>query len=326
MLHRFHTSQFVVLAKAKRPPHAADGGTPLTQIKDLQDHREMKKILVTGANTGIGLALCKQLAEDHGCFVYLCSRNQERGEAAVASIGSENVKLVILDVSSDASVAAAAEQLKGEELYAIVNNAGIGLVTNPGELDKIVDVNLRGAKRVTDAFLPLLQKEGGRIALTSSGAASSYVGGKWGSTSADEKACLVSFDVTWSQIEKVCALESERGYGGGDSAQWAAYGVSKACLTAYGMLLARENPKLVVSSCSPGFIKTNMTRGYGAKLEPKDGTASLKHCLLGDLGECRGWYYGSDGLRSPLHFMRSPGEPVYDGAYHAPVDAPGCKK
>ena len=26
-----------------------------------------------------------------------------------------------------------------------------------------------------------------------------------------------------------------------------------------------------------------------------------------------GWYYGSDGARSPLHFMRNPGEPAYDG-------------
>ena len=26
-----------------------------------------------------------------------------------------------------------------------------------------------------------------------------------------------------------------------------------------------------------------------------------------------GWYYGSDGVRSPLHFMRNPGEPAYDG-------------
>ena len=30
-----------------------------------------------------------------------------------------------------------------------------------------------------------------------------------------------------------------------------------------------------------------------------------------------GWYYGSDGLRSPLHYMRNPGEPPWDGVYVA---------
>ena len=39
-------------------------------------------------------------------------------------------------------------------------------------------------------------------------------------------------------------------------------------------------------------------------------------CLFDELPG-NGFYYGSDGLRSPLHFMREPGEPEYDGK--APV-------
>ena len=34
----------------------------------------VKHVLVTGGNTGIGFALCRQLAADHGCHVYLGSR------------------------------------------------------------------------------------------------------------------------------------------------------------------------------------------------------------------------------------------------------------
>ena len=45
-----------------------------------------KHILVTGANSGIGLALVKLLATEHGCNVYLGSRDPTRGAAAKATI------------------------------------------------------------------------------------------------------------------------------------------------------------------------------------------------------------------------------------------------
>ena len=43
------------------------------------------------------------------------------------------------------------------------------------------------------------------------------------------------------------------------------------------------------------------------------GTLAIKKCLFDMPQEESGWYYGSDGVRSPLHFMRNPGEPAYDG-------------
>ena len=48
-----------------------------------------RRILVTGANTGIGLALTKQLVKDHGCHVYLGSRSVERGQRAVEEVKKE---------------------------------------------------------------------------------------------------------------------------------------------------------------------------------------------------------------------------------------------
>ena len=57
---------------------------------------------------------------------------------------------------------------------------------------------------------------------------------------------------------------------------------------------------------------TNMTRGYGATKPPEEGTVSTMKCLFDELPG-NGFYYGSDGVRSPLHFMRNPGEPEYDG-------------
>ena len=54
-----------------------------------------------------------------------------------------------------------------------------------------------------------------------------------------------------------------------------------------------------------------MTRAIGAK-SPEQGTVSTLALLFNEL-EGNGWYYGSDALRSPLHYMRNPGEPAFTG-------------
>ena len=104
-------------------------------VKTLQNTIKMKNILVTGGNAGIGLALCRQLLVDHGCFVFMGARSTERASLSVKSITkdfpnlAENVEVLEMDVSDDASVAAAASAFKatGKTLDAIVNNAGVGL-------------------------------------------------------------------------------------------------------------------------------------------------------------------------------------------------------
>ena len=55
-----------------------------------------------------------------------------------------------------------------------------------------------------------------------------------------------------------------------------------------------------------------MTEGSGTKLTPEEGTKSIRKCLFDELAG-NGWYYGSDGERSPLVRARDPGEPAFDG-------------
>jgi len=53
--------------------------------------------IIPGANSGIGLALTKQLVADHGCHVYLGARNAERGAKAVEEVkncSGDNVELL----------------------------------------------------------------------------------------------------------------------------------------------------------------------------------------------------------------------------------------
>ncbi len=89
------------------------------------------------------------------------------------------------------------------------------------------------------------------------------------------------------------------------------YGLSKAALSAFTVLQAKMYPNLTVTSLSPGFIDTPMTAGYGAKLTPEQGCISSIKCLFGSVTS--GFYYGSDGLRSPLTMSRDPGMPEYQG-------------
>ena len=268
----------------------------------------VQHIVVTGGNSGIGLALCEQLA-NRGCKVYLGSRDAAKGEAAVkaikAAVPSAAVELLQIDVGSDASVATAAaaigSALGGEQLYAIVNNAGTGLAHGV-DSQTMINTNFYGPKRVVAAFLPLLTSDG-RIVNVGSGAGPSYIKK---CTDRDVQQTLCSAEATWEQIEQAVqrGLKCDGRQG---------YGCSKAGVGAYTMLLARSHPGLLISCVSPGFIDTAIVSGYGATKPPAQGTVSIHHCLFESLGGS-GWYFGSDAVRSPLHFLRNPGEPAYDGA------------
>jgi len=269
------------------------------------------RILVTGGNTGIGFALCKQLVIDYNCHVYLTARSPEKGLAAVSQISNSiaksqsctgSIDFIPLDTTDDSSVTAAAKEarskLSEDKLYGIVNNAGIGL--NTGGYGDILNTNLYGPKRVCDNFLDLLDEEKGRIVNIGSGSGPMHVG----SCSVDEKKMLCSPETTtWEVIEK----HAKENLNGSD-----AYGLSKALVACYTGILARENPNLTVGCVSPGFINTQMTAGWGASKSPEQATLAIKHCLFEQL-QGSGFYYGSDGIRSPYHFMRNPGEPAYDG-------------
>jgi NAD(P)-dependent dehydrogenase (short-subunit alcohol dehydrogenase family) len=97
-----------------------------------------KKVLITGANSGIGYQAAIQLAR-HGAHVILACRSAEKGELAIRSLQKElpaaKVELSLLDVSSIADVHRfAAEFLKrGIFLDILINNAGV-MALNPRQV------------------------------------------------------------------------------------------------------------------------------------------------------------------------------------------------
>ncbi|XP_012716511.2 3-keto-steroid reductase/17-beta-hydroxysteroid dehydrogenase 7 isoform X1 [Fundulus heteroclitus] len=95
-----------------------------------------KVVIVTGANSGIGLALCERLlSEDSQLRLCLACRNMERAEAARAALltahGGARVDLLPLDVGSVQSVIGAAEEVKARYSRVDFLYLNAGIMPNP---------------------------------------------------------------------------------------------------------------------------------------------------------------------------------------------------
>lgn len=231
--------------------------------------------VVTGANTGLGKHIAAQLAAA-GVTVYVGSRDAERGRAAVTEIG-DRARLLVLDVTDEASVAAAARQV--DALDILVNNAGIGDDPRPApEADvasfrRMFETNLFGVVAVTNAFLPALRESPrGRIVNISSG-----TGSLARSTSPDPRFA----------------------FGAGDAA---AYRASKAALNAltvfYSQALADSGIK--VNAVAPGLRATSLNQLAAASGgDPAEGAAgAVRLALLPDDGPTGG-FFSWDGTPVP---------------------------
>ncbi|HWM55579.1 MAG TPA: SDR family NAD(P)-dependent oxidoreductase [Solirubrobacterales bacterium] len=135
----------------------------------------MKSVLITGASTGIGRASALRL-DAEGWRVYAGVRREEDA-AALREAGSERLIPLILDVTDEGQITAAAERIAtdvGEAgLDGLVNNAGIAV---PGPLEALpiddfrrqVEVNLTAHVAVTQAMLPQIRAARGRIVFITS--------------------------------------------------------------------------------------------------------------------------------------------------------------
>jgi NAD(P)-dependent dehydrogenase (short-subunit alcohol dehydrogenase family) len=161
---------------------------------------EGKVAVITGGNSGIGLATAKRFVAE-GAYVFVTGRRQTELNVAVRDIG-KNVTDVQGDVSNLADL---------DRLYSIVRqqkgridilfaNAGLGEFSTLGEIseahfDKTFDVNVKGLLFTVQKAVPLF-KDGGSIILNSSIAGSKGVEGF--SVYSASKAAVRSFARTWT--------------------------------------------------------------------------------------------------------------------------------
>jgi NAD(P)-dependent dehydrogenase (short-subunit alcohol dehydrogenase family) len=232
--------------------------------------------LVTGANSGIGKEVARQLAAA-GLTVYLGSRTAERGQRAVDEIGA-NARLSVIDVTDPASIADAAGQI--HDLDVLVNNAGVMIDGNrapEADVDsfrRTYETNVFGVVAVTNAFLPALRRSRHpRIVNVSSGTGS----------------------LGWSTGPNPQFAHETGGSG-------AAYRSSKTALNAltvyYAQALAPEGFK--INALAPGLRATNLNaRAAASDGDPAEAAAGVvRLALLPDDGPTGG-FFSWDGTIAP---------------------------
>jgi NAD(P)-dependent dehydrogenase (short-subunit alcohol dehydrogenase family) len=194
--------------------------------------------LVTGANRGLGLETCRQLAR-LGVRVILTSRDPNLGEQAAASLSRQGtpVNYHPLDVTDERSVLAVQGFVERQygRLDVLINNAGVYLDEGVSIFDVPMDTfrltmetNFYGPLTLCRAFIPLMVKHAyGRVVNVSSG---------YGATSS----------------------------GGG---RVAAYRISKVSLNALTRILAAEvDPRQIkVNAVDPGWVRTDMGGRYAGR-------------------------------------------------------------
>ena len=161
---------------------------------------EGKVALVTGANSGIGLATAKRFVAE-GAYVFITGRRQDELDAAVKEIG-KNVTGVQGDVAKLADLDRLFAQIKREKgkLDIVFANAGVAELAPLGEIteenfDRIFDINVKGLLFTVQKALPLIP-DGGSIILNASIVASK--GNPASSVYSATKAAVRSFARTWT--------------------------------------------------------------------------------------------------------------------------------
>ena len=227
--------------------------------------------LVTGANKGIGFEIAKGLGA-LGWTVGIGARDPQRLSEAVEKLAADGADVfgVTLDVTDDASVTAAAAQLRERGgLDVLVNNAGITggarQVPASGDVDletlrTAVDTNVFGVVRMIEAFLPQLRESAHpRIVTMSSGVGSLH-----------------------RQLDP-----------SGESGPLAlAYSPSKTYLNAivvqYAKALADTN--ILVNLACPGYVATDLNNFSGYRTPEQGAAIAVKLATLPDDGPTGGYF------------------------------------
>ena len=133
--------------------------------------KKQKAVLITGASSGLGLAMAEKLAAE-GFFVYAGARKKKDIEALSQKKNMQGIRLDVT-IQSDIDAAVATVHSAGRGLYGLINNAGVAVMEPLIEVSEEnmqfqMDVNVFGPYRITKAFAPLIIESQGRISTVSS--------------------------------------------------------------------------------------------------------------------------------------------------------------
>jgi NAD(P)-dependent dehydrogenase (short-subunit alcohol dehydrogenase family) len=235
----------------------------------------VKTALITGANKGIGFETARQLVQQ-GYYVFLGSRNLEKGQQAVSQLHSEGlnqVEPIEIDVDDANSIAAAREAIgrKTQVLDVLINNAGVSgafpqppLETSTSLFRQVFETNFFGVIEVTQAFADLLRQSAEpRIVNVTSGLGS----------------LTLHNDPAWRYYQVKPSV----------------YVSSKAALNAYTIVLAYElrDTSFKVNAVDPGYTATDFNQHSGSGTIPDAAARVIKAAMLGADGPT-GQFFSDD--------------------------------
>lgn len=209
-----------------------------------------KRILVTGSSRGIGAAIARRLAEEGASVAVTFATKPDAAEKVVSTLPGSGHILLKLDISDEASVTAAFEEISAKwgSLDGLVNNAGVTRDTlilrmKADDFSAVVDTNLKGAFLCTRAAVKMMMKS--KIA---------------------------------GSIVNITSVIGEMGNAGQSN-----YAASKAGVEGFAKSIAQEvgSRGIRINCVAPGFIVTDMTDA----LNENQKTAILSKVPLGTLGD-----------------------------------------
>jgi len=226
-----------------------------------------KTALVTGGNRGIGLEICRQLAQNDIQVLMGC-RSPEKMQNALEKLNSDRVDAIELDVTDPGHLRMLEDRFGGQALDILVNNAAIAegskytVLTEPEEISRrTMEANFWGAWNLSRVVLRQMKSDNfGRIVNVSSG--------------------LGSF-------EKM----------GPDNP---GYRLSKIALNALTVMLNQEvesHSDILINAMTPGWVRTHLG-GINAERSVSEGADTAVWLCLLDRGGPRGQFF-KDRLPHP---------------------------
>ncbi|TVU15507.1 hypothetical protein EJB05_39031, partial [Eragrostis curvula] len=244
--------------------------------------------VVTGGAEGIGLEVCRQLANKFDT-VFLTARDTETGEAAVEQLGLSNVVFFQLDLNDALSITHFADFLQEwfGKVDILVNLDSIGAVEVTEAYEVAMEglhTNYYGTKRVTEAFIPLLHSSSdGRIVIVSSG---------WLLLRIFNEELKRELNDMENPTEEL-VNESLTNFLGAEPRSWpTVFAAYTAAMNACTRILARAHPDLRVNCVYPGYV-------YPGVLSPEEGAGNVTTVAL-QPGGPTGQYFA---LGKVTHFL-----------------------
>jgi NAD(P)-dependent dehydrogenase (short-subunit alcohol dehydrogenase family) len=228
----------------------------------------MSTVFITGGNTGLGFETARRLT-DMGYKVYIGCRDEAKGEKAAAELGAQ---YVVIDVTDDESVRNAVDSYMQKEphLDILINNAGIPGGRTAAQdvtadiMRHVYDTNVFGIVRVTNGFLPLLQKSGNPVIVNVSSGLGSF-----------------------GQVHDPSKIESK--------VNPLAYSSSKAAVCMLTVQYAKGLPGIKINAVDPGPTKTGEQFSRGAQTVREGTDAIIKMATVNTDGPT-GIFVNKDGI------------------------------